>query len=357
MMDNAADDLREIGPLGQSVALAFRFLFIAVCVIAAGWFVSNFRQVPPDSQAVVMRLGTVTRIQGSGLLMALPRPIEQVVVLPAAARQIALRVARFDEGQQNGGNADQGYELSRDPRLNSGFLLTGDSDVVHMDAQLFYQVSDPVAYMIAADHVRAALERLFIASTISVAASRSLDSILVARPEVAAQTIEAAKRERFRADLLHAVNARLAGLAAAGAGLGITVGRVDLVPSIPGAAKSAFDNVLVVSQSADTAVAQARTAAQIASQDANSKKDKIATNATASAEEVVTNAKAQIASIAALAQQSGDMSRSMQMTRLYQDRVEPLLKKAGGIEVLDKGGAAHTILPGVYTPRNRRANP
>jgi hypothetical protein len=47
----------------------------------------------------------------------------------------------------------------------------------------------------------------------------------------------------------------------------------------------------------------------------------------------------------------------MQMTRLYQDRVEPLLKKAGGVEVVDKDGAAHTILPGVYAPRNRRANP
>ncbi len=69
-MSSAAEDLRDVGPWGQSVALSFRFLFLGACLIAAGWFVSNFRQVPPDSQAVVMRFGTVARMSGPGLLLA-----------------------------------------------------------------------------------------------------------------------------------------------------------------------------------------------------------------------------------------------------------------------------------------------
>jgi regulator of protease activity HflC (stomatin/prohibitin superfamily) len=349
------DDLKDVGPLGQSVALAFRFLFIAACVIAAGWFVSNIRQVPPDSQAVVMRFGAVARIQGSGLLMALPRPIETIVILPAAARQIPLRIDRFVETATTD-SARAGFDLSRDPRQNAGFLLTGDSNVVHLEAQLFYQVSDPVAYMIAQDHVRPALARLFIASAIKVVGGRSLDSILVARPEVAARTSEAAERERLRADLVNEVNKRLAALAALDASLGISVSRVDLVPSIPAGAKEGFDNVLTVSQSADTAVAQARTAAQFTTQDANSKKDHIATDAAATAEEIVTNAKSQTASIAALGQQQKDMSRGMLMTRYFYDRIEPLLKKAGGIDVVDKDGAVRTIHPGVYATPNRRTN-
>jgi regulator of protease activity HflC (stomatin/prohibitin superfamily) len=354
-MSSAAEDLREVGPLGQAVALAFRFLFIAACVIAAGWFVSNFRQIPPDSQAVVMRFGRVARIEGSGLLLALPRPIERIMVLPAPARQIALRIDRFTEGE--GPAPAQGYDLSRDPRGNGGFLLTGDSNVVHLEAQLFYQVSDPVAYMIAEAHVRPALQRLFIASAITVVGRRNLNSILVARPEVAARASEAAERERLRADLVNAVNKRLAALAEQDAGLGITVSRVDLVPSIPAGAKEGFDNVLTVSQSADTAIAQARTAAQLTAQDANSKKDHIATDAAATAEEIVSNAKTQTASIAALAQQSKDMSRSMLMTRLYYDRIEVLLKKAGGIDLVDKDGGVRPILPGVYAAPNRRTNP
>lgn len=344
-------DLKEVGPLGQAIALSFRFLFIAVCVIAAGWLLSNFRQVPPDSQAVVMRFGSVARVKGSGLLLAFPRPIEQVVILPAAARQISMKIDRFNQGQAASASAETGYDLARDPRLNAGFLLTGDSSVIHLDAQLSYQVTDAATYMIQEANVRPALQRLFIASAIAVTGRRSLDAILVARPEVAARRAEAAERERLRADMMAAVNRRLAALAMAGAGLGVTVSRVDLLPSIPAMAKSGFDNVLTVTQSAETTVARAKTAAQFTAQDANSKKDKIATSATATAQETVTNAKAQTASIAALGEQSRDMSRDMQMTRIYQDRITPLLTKAGGVEVLDRDGAAKTMLPGVSTGR------
>ncbi len=173
---------------------------------------------------------------------------------------------------------------------------------------------------------------------------------------MAAQLSEAAARERLRGDLVSEVNKRLAALAAGDAALGVTVSRVDLVPSIPAGAKEGFDNVLTVSQSADTAVAQARTAAQFTTQDANSKKDHIGTDSAATAEETVTNAKAETASIAALGQQQKDMSRTMLMTRYFYDRIEPLLKKAGGIDVVDKDGAVHTILPGVFAVPNKRAN-
>ena len=162
--------LQEIGPLGQSVAITFRFLFLTACLIAAGWLVSNFRQVPTDSQVVVTRFGQIARVQGAGLLLAWPRPFEQEILLPAAARQIEFRIAPFIEGQSPGQTADEGFQINTDPRLNSGFLLTGDSNVIHLEAQLFYQITDPVGYMVAADHVRPALQRLFIASAISVTA-------------------------------------------------------------------------------------------------------------------------------------------------------------------------------------------
>jgi regulator of protease activity HflC (stomatin/prohibitin superfamily) len=344
-------DLKEIGPLGQSVALTFRFLFIAVCVLACGWLVSNVRQVPADSQAVVMRFGSVARIKGSGLVLAFPRPIEQVVLVPALARQIGLPLARFTQGQSAGASAQGGYELARDPALNAGFLLTGDLNVVHLDAQIFYQVSDPAAYMVQTEHVRPALQRLFIASAISVIAGRGLDSILVARPEMAARRAEAAERERLRADIMAEVNARLAALGAADSQLGVLVSRVDLVPSIPAMAKSAFDNVLSVAQGAETTVARARTAAQFTTQDANSKKDKVVTSAAATAQESITNAKSQTASIATLGEQTRGMSRGMQMTRLYQDRINALLPKAAGVDVVDPQGGAKAMLPGVSTGR------
>ncbi len=343
-MSSTADDLRELGPWGQAVALSFRFLLLAAGLIAAGWFVSNFHQIPADSQAVVMRFGSVARIRGAGLLLAWPRPIEQVVVLPAAARQLQLPIRRFEENQY--GSVGQGFETSSDPRFNSGFLLTGDSGVVHLEARLFYQISDPLAYMISTDHIEPALERLFLASAVTMMASRDMDSVLVARPEVASEAAEATRRERLRSDLMTAVNRRLADLGRQGASLGVIVSRVDLVPSIPAGAKQAFETVLVVTQDVEARAAVARTSAEMTSQEANRNKDRIAANATAAAEETTTNAKAQTASIEALAQQSRDMSRSMQLTRVYYDRVEAILRKAQRVDVVDRSGAVRTILPG-----------
>ena len=345
-MTGANDDLRELGPWGQAVARAFRFLFVAASLIACGWLVSNFRQIPPDSQAIVMRFGRLARHHGSGLLLAWPRPIEQVAVLPAAARQFQLQVKRYDESQSDPSSAARGFYMSTDPRLNSGFLLTGDSGVVHLEARLFYQINDPLSYMIAAGHIEPALERMFLASAVAVMAGRDLDSVLVARPEIASEATEVRRRERLRSDLMNAVDRRLEDLGRQGASLGIVVSRVDLVPSIPAGAKEAFENVLVVTQDAQAMAANARTNAQMISQEANRNKDRIAADATAAAEESVTNAKTQISSIAALEQQSHDMSRSMQLTRVYYDHIGPLLKKARRVEVIDPRGTVRTILPG-----------
>ena len=345
-MSDVVDELREVGPLGQSVIYAFRFLFVVTCVIAVGWFFSNIHQIPPDSQAVVVRFGQVTRIQGPGLLIAWPKPIETVVVLPAHDRQIPLPIMRFRDNAAEEESTAQGYVLSDNPRFNSGFLLTGDSAVVYLQAQLFYQITDPAAYLVASQHVSPTLQRLFIASAISVIAGRDLDSVLVARPEIASRANEVRRRDKLRVTLLNAVNRRLQELAKQGSSLGVTVSRVDLVPSIPAAAKTAFDNVLIVSQNAQTRIATARTYVETMMQDTDREKDRIATDATAAAGERISNAKVATASIAALAQQTEGMSRGMQMSRLYYDRVGPLLKKAGHVEAVDSSGAAHLLLPG-----------
>ncbi len=340
-------DMREVGPWGQAIALSFRFLLVGVIAIAIGWLVSNIQQVSPDSQAVVLRLGTVERIHGPGLLLAWPKPIEEVVLIPGSARQIQLPIARFVDGSaDNATIAALGYTPSSESRLNGGFLLTGDSSVVHLVAQVFYQITDPQAYMISAEHISPALQRLFIASTIGVLAKRNLDTVLVARPEIASRNIVASQREHLRSDLVNAVNSRLVALAESGAGLGIKVSRVDLVPSIPSDAKDAFDSVLVITQEAEQEIATARTNAEISMQEANQTKDRTMTNATAAAQEAVSDATASTASIAALAAGNIGMSRSMQLSRLYYDRIGPIVKKAGRVEVVAKDGSGRVISPG-----------
>ncbi len=350
---SAPDRLPE-GPLAQSVRLAFRFLFLLVLGLAAAWAGSNIRRVPSDSRAVVLRLGAIVRLQGAGLVLAWPRPIEQVLLIPAVDRQIELRITGFDEhGFMMAGRPPE-FQISTDARGNAGFLLTGDGGVVHLQASVFYQISDPLAFVVAEAHVRPALERIFIASAAAVCAARDLDEILVARPE---ETGMSGGRERLRADLVRAMNQRLAALAAAGAserrsgaGLGVTVSRIDLAAALPSNAKAAFDRVLTVTQTANQLIAEARSFATTSAAKAEQQAHRIVADAEAAAAERRSDARARAARIAALAPQlKGELGQVL-LTRLYADRVGAVLRRAGEVDSVEPGAADHLYLPGPSLP-------
>ncbi len=352
-MTRAADKPDDTlhGPWVESAEWAFRFLFFLVGVVALGWMCSGVHRIPADSQAVVFRFGNPVRTQGPGLLLAWPSPIEQVVVLASSARQIEFHLSRLDDHTDIDDNnpdaiALYGASVNSDPRWNTAFFMTGDSSVVHLQATLFYQITDPIAYVVSGEHVAPALERLFIASAVDTLAGRDLDSVLVARPEAAAQPAEAAQRERLRNDLARAVNQRLDALTLQHAGLGVQISRVDITASIPRGAKVAFDRVLAVTQDVQKNIATARTQAELKAQATNQERDRILSEATAHAEEIVNSAKVQTASIEALGAPSQDTSHAMLMQRLYNDRIGTLFKHVGHIETVDPNGSVHAILPG-----------
>jgi regulator of protease activity HflC (stomatin/prohibitin superfamily) len=340
------------GAWSQSVGLSFRFLFFAVFALGIAWAFSNVRVVPPDSRAIVLRVGTVVRQEGAGLLLALPQPMEQVVVLPSADRQIEYAIKAYAAPGViivSGTTPSTGRAVlvSQNPRQNSGMLLTGDMSVVHLDATLFYRITDATAYVLSAEHVTPALERLFVASAVTVVGKRDLDTILVARPEMETPSGTArAGRERLRTDLMDEVNRRLADLERQGASLGITVGRVDLLPSIPAEAKTAFDSVLVALQEAETKAAQARTQAEMLAQRANQERDRTITNTQANAEERVNDAKTRTVAITALSQGSPGLSGDALTSQIYNDRIGALLAKAAQVVTTDSTGGAHIVLPG-----------
>ena len=316
------------GPWAQSAKLAFRFLFLAVCLAAVGWLVSNFRQVPPESRAMVYRFGQLVRQQGAGLLMAWPQPIEKIVILPSEDRQLEFRIDQFEADSAVGGD----FMISDYARENTAFLLTGDASIVHLQATLLYQITDPAAYILAAEHVQPALQRIFVTSAVAVCAARDLDTILVARPELdsAASTASRAGREQLRGDLLNAINRRIDDLAAA----------------IPSGAKSAFDYVLIATQQADRDIAEARTGAAMTALRANQDRDRTLTDADARAAEKTTDARSRTAAIAALAKGSPGLSGSMLASRIYYDRIGALLAKAARVDTVDNDGGVQLMLPG-----------
>src|SRR5271165_1755477 len=80
------------GPLAQSIDIGFRAARFAIAILALGWATMNVREVPPDMQAVVMRLRAIDRVRQAGLVVALPRPFERVLLMPGPAQQMTQRV-------------------------------------------------------------------------------------------------------------------------------------------------------------------------------------------------------------------------------------------------------------------------
>jgi regulator of protease activity HflC (stomatin/prohibitin superfamily) len=339
---NVARETRETeGAWGQSLALTFRFLFLFVYLLGLVWAFSNIRVVAADSRAVVLRFGSIHRELGPGLLLAFPEPIEKVLQLPSADRQNEYFVQALTMSTKM---------ISTDPRSNAGMFLTGDMSVVHFDARLYYRITDARAYVLSERHVAPALERLFFASAVAVCGSRDLDTILVARPELETESGTArVGRERLRQDLMDEINRRLEDLAQHGAALGITVGRIDLLPAIPFEAEDAFNAVLVAIQGAETEVAQARTNAEQTAQQANQAKDRILADAQAQAAERVTTARTRTAAIVALANDTHGLTGRTLTSQVYADRIGPLLDKAAQVQTTSADDT-HLILPGATTP-------
>ncbi len=341
-------EVREEGasPWLQAGRLAFLALYGVTLLAALGWALSNVRQIGPESRAVVLRMGALERIQNAGLLLAWPRPFEQVVILPSADRVIERRVEtllRSGLAQKS----DLDGSLANDATAGSGYLLTGDAGVVQLDVRVFYKVTAPYDFVLQGGHVLPALDRLVARNAVAVCASRDLDTILVARPElIGADSSVAERRERLRGDLQQGINRSLAALVSAGNGLGIEIERVDVQSSLPREAVSAFNAVLTASQQAEQGVAAAQNDAARQLQAANQAADRTLQVAHAQASERLARSQTDTATITSLAQTQQQHADPGLLLRLYRERVPGILSRAGSVTTVDPRDSGHLILEG-----------
>ena len=349
-MSQADDEIKGVSsPWQQAGRLAFLGLYAVTVFAAVAWGVSNVRQIDPQNRAVVLRLGALDRIQNSGLLLAWPRPFEQVVIVPAADRVSERRIEnllRSDVALQADRKASFATPVS-DALAGSGYLLTGDAGVVQLDVRVFYNVTEPYAFVLQGEHVLPALDRLVTRSAVALTAARDLDTILVARPELIGTDSQAAeRRERLRGDLVQGINQQLAALNATGQGIGVQVVRVDVQSSLPGPAVNAFNAVLTASQHAEQVVATARNEAAKVTQSATQQADRAVEQAQAQASERVAKAQADTATISNLAkvQQAGNDPGLM--LRLYRERMPRILGQAGSVTSVDPNDDSRLIIQG-----------
>jgi len=332
------------------VAIGFQAVYVGMGLLALLWLASNFRQIAPDSQAVVMRFGRVVRTQQAGLLVAWPAPIEQVRLLPGPQRQLSQEVQVLPaESEEARSLVSDGSGAGSPPRGVAPYL-TGDGNVVLLNATLIYRIDDAQGWTLAETHVPAALDRLFRAAAVEVSAGRNLNDFVVASGASAAAGQGAvALRSEVRTALLTAVNARLRELAAAGAPLGVEVQRIDMTGWLPPQAKVAFDQVLTATQAADRGVAQARTDAERRRQEADRERDRLLAAAEASAQETVSTAHVDTAPILALEHEETPATRGSLLLREYRSGVSSIMGHIGSGTVIDPASGVRFVLPGKTT--------
>lgn len=335
------------GPIAQSVAIGFRAIYIIALLLVLVWLTSNVREIASGNQAVVRRFGRIVRSQEAGLLVAWPRPIEQVQLLPGPERQLSQEVLalpspteRFQEITAPGGAAASA--------ANASAYLTGDGNVVLLSASLIYHIEDAIAYALAEEHVAPALDRLFRAATVRTTASHNLNGFLVVQGAASGDESQhvVALRAEVRDSLLGAINARLQALSASGASLGVELERIDMTAWLPPQAKSAFDEVLIATQSADRGLAMARTDAERRRQGADREREQLLSSAQASAKEMLSTADVETASIVALEREETPVTRSSLLWREYRTKIGDIFKRTGSVTVIDPRSGARFLLPG-----------
>jgi membrane protease subunit HflK len=333
-------------PIAQSIALGFRAMYVVAVLLTLFWVTSSIREIASDSQVVVRRFGRIVRAQQAGLLVAWPRPIEQVQILPGPARQlsqdVSVLLAPSDRYQTVVGAASQGT-------TGGGAYLTGDGNVVLLTASLIYRISDPIAYALQETHVGPALDRLFRATAVHITAGRNLNDFLVVQTNADqsdnGQALIALRTE-VRESLLTMMNDRLRALDAAGAELGVEIEQINLTPSLPPDAKAAFDQVLVATQAADRGVAMARTDAERRRQQANSEAERLVSASQATAQEIVSRASVDTASILALVHDERTFqSRDSLLLREYRARVANIMDRTGRVTLVDPKSGVRVVLP------------
>jgi membrane protease subunit HflK len=145
--DAIADWLRRLIPgTGRGIGL----LVIGLIAI---WLATGFYRVEPDELGLIQRFGAYSRSTPPGLNYHAPWPIESVLLLPVTRInrvEIGFRSEETDETAPAPRSPDGSTELAppppdRDLREES-LMLTGDENIVDINASVFWRISDAPAY-------------------------------------------------------------------------------------------------------------------------------------------------------------------------------------------------------------------
>jgi membrane protease subunit HflK len=233
--------------LSEALRSSFFIIQIIMVLLVVMFFASGFFTVKEQNKAIILRMGRPVG-QGEGILLgpgahfAFPRPIDEVTNVPFSSSQSAYSsVGWYQSIAQSVQNAPPPQSMPKlDPASSVSYMLTADTNIIHLIASVTYRITEPVAFYF--DFANAAG---FVTNDLD-------NALLFAASHFTVDDILSKRREDFRV----AVETRLRDLAR-GQSLGITVERVDLKSAPPVALWTDFQKVDQANTEHDTTLSAA----------------------------------------------------------------------------------------------------
>jgi membrane protease subunit HflK len=228
--------------LAEALRSSFLIIQIIMVLLVALFLGSGFFTVKEQYRAIILRMGRPVG-EGEEVLLkpgphlAFPRPIDEVTNIPFSLVQRADSTVGWyqtvEERAKNPGLPAVIQPL--DPASTVSYMLTADTNIIHLAAFVTYRITKPVTYYF--DFADAAQ---FVTNDLN-------NALLYAASRFTVDDIRSGQPAAFR----EAVETRMRELAEQQA-LGITVDRVDCQPSPPGALMNDFNKVVQASEDHDT---------------------------------------------------------------------------------------------------------
>ena len=293
----------------------FRWIVLAAVAII---LLTGVYKVDSNEVAVVLRFGALTgsgeaALKRPGLHFALPNFIDEVVKVPVETVQ-ELSVSTL-------------YTPSKSVRgqvQKTGYVLTGDSNVVMLKAVIKYKISDPVTYALYVNDIKAELGGITFTG---VLAEMTVDDVLTTeKTAISSRTLSEAQR------LIDGVR------------LGVQLTNVELTElTPPEEAIEAFDEATTASVKEQTLIQQANDYLAKVIPDAESKSKTLVDTASAAQSQKVAEATAVAEEFRGLL---GQFSANPDVVKngVFRQRLAKVLQQSGKSIVIPEDGQ-RVIIP------------
>jgi modulator of FtsH protease HflK len=158
---------------------SIRILRWGMLVLVLIYLCSGITVIKPNERGLVLRFGrALPKSAPPGLLLALPPPIDEVLMLPAKSVQEVV----LDAWTPNDNSWGDSLHPARDP-----YTITGDVNIIRARFSVRFQVADPIAYEFGTNDRESLRNAICYQSACRVLAGMSVDDVLTTRRDFIGQ--------------------------------------------------------------------------------------------------------------------------------------------------------------------------